>query len=307
MLPADNALTVEGVALGRRLFHDPRLSRNGAQSCASCHDPVRAFSDNKRFSRGADGGDGERNAMPLFNLAWSSSYAWDGSKPRVRDQTLAAMVNPREMHANLDTVLAELSADSEMQHDFTAAFGSADITAERLTLALEQYLLTLVSANSRFDRAMRGEVQLTAEERHGFDLFLTEFDPAHGRRGADCFHCHGGLLFTDYDFKNNGLRAGAEDADTGRERATSSAVDRGKFKTPSLRNCELTAPYMHDGQFATLEDVVAHYDHGVQRSATLDPNLAKHPSEGLRLTSEEQRALVAFLKTLTDSPRDTLQ
>lgn len=298
-LPVDNPLTEEGVALGRRLFHDPRLSGNATQSCASCHAPERAFSDRVALSPGARGGVGTRNAMPLFNLAWSPAYAWDGSQPRIRDQSLAALRNPIEMDADPAAVAATLAADPSLRAAFAAAFGDGTVTLERIGLALEQFQLTLVAADSRFDRALRGEAELGEEEKRGFELFLTEHDPARGRRGADCFHCHGGALFTDFGFRNNGL-AGVV-ADAGREGVTGQAGDRAKFKTPSLRNVALTAPYMHDGRFATLEDVVAHYDHGVERSATLDPNLAKHPAQGLALTAGDQRALVAFLRTLSDS------
>ena len=297
-LPADNALTVEGVTLGEKLFFDVRLSGNGAQSCASCHAPSRAFSDVVALSRGADGGHGARNAMPLGNLAWSPSYGWDGSKPRIRDQALAAMTNPIEMHGEPARVAAALAGDAEMARMFSAAFGSREITAERIGLALEQYLLTLVSADSKFDRTLRGEAQMTEEESQGFKLFVTEYDPARGKRGADCFHCHGGALFSDFAFKNNGLDLVS--ADRGRAGVTGRESDAAKFKTPSLRNVAVTAPYMHDGRFATLEDVIAHYDHGVKRAAALDPNLAKHPAAGLGLTTEEQGALVAFLRTLTE-------
>lgn len=298
-LPADNALTVEGIALGRALFADPRLSGNGTQSCASCHATAHAFGDTVALSRGAEGQHGRRNAMPLLNLAWSPTYAWDGSQPRIRDQALAAWTNPIEMHGEPTQAAARLARDLARTAQFRAAFGSPEITPERITLALEQYLLTLVAADSRFDRAARGEAALTEEEKRGFELFMTEYDPARGQRGADCFHCHGGLLFGDFGFKDNGLDLLS--ADAGRAQVTAKVADRGKFKTPSLRNVAVSAPYMHDGRFATLEAVVAHYDHGVQRSMGLDPNLAKHPDAGLALSADDQRALVAFLKTLTDT------
>lgn len=297
-LPAGNPLTVEGVALGRRLFVDARLSRTGLQSCATCHAPGRAFSDDVALSLGADGKPGVRNAMPLFNLAWSQAYAWDGGKPHIRDQVFAAMTNAVEMHADPGRVIAALSEDASLGEAFRAAFGTREITVLRIGLALEQYLLTLVSADSKFDRAMRGETQLTEDEKQGFALFSTEYDPAHGQRGADCFHCHGGVLFSDYAYKNTGLELVS--ADAGRATVTGRSEDRGKFKTPSLRNVAVTAPYMHDGRFKTLDAVVAHYDHGVKRTDNLDPNLAKHPDAGLELTGEQQRQLVAFLRTLTD-------
>lgn len=298
-LPEDNPITAEGVELGRVLFNDARLSGSGTQSCADCHHANHAFSDTVARSRGADGDPGARNAMPLFNLAWSGSYAWDGSKPRIRDQAIAAMTNPIEMDADPTRVVAALQQDAAMAEKFRAAFGTPDVTVNRIGLALEQCLLTNVSADSKFDRALRGNGALTDEEKEGFALFVTEYDPARGRRGADCFHCHGGPLFTDYDFKNNGLDR--RSADPARAGVTGRPEDAGKFKTPSLRNVAVTAPYMHDGRFATLEDVIAHYDHGVVRSPTLDPNLAKHPDDGLKLTPAEQHALVAFLRTLTDS------
>jgi cytochrome c peroxidase len=212
------------------------------------------------------------------------------------------MTNPIEMHADVAKVAATLQADPAVAAQFEAAFGTREVTPERIGLALEQYLLTKVSADSKFDRAMAGKEALTEQEKEGFALFMTEYDPARGRRGADCFHCHGGALFTDYDYKNNGLSETSR-AERGRENVTGSVDDRDKFRTPSLRNVALTAPYMHDGRFQTLDDVVAHYDHGVTRSTTLDPNLAKHPDAGLQLTRAEQDALVAFLKTLTDEPQ----
>jgi len=295
-LPADNPLTVEGVALGRRLFHDTRLSRNNQQSCASCHAQPFAFSDARTVSAGAEGQKGRRNSMPLFNLAWAKEFFWDGRSKSLREQVLKPIEDPLEMNERLDNVLAKLRADEDYRKEFAAAFGG-EITSERLAMALEQFLLTLVSQDSKFDRAARKLATLTAEEQRGLQLFVTEHDPARGLRGADCFHCHGGNLFTNNAFSNNGL---VPTADFGRFEATRDEGDRGKFKVPTLRNIAATAPYMHDGRFKTLEEVVEHYDKGVQRGPTLDPNLAKHPAEGLGLSAEDKRALVAFLKTLTD-------
>jgi len=302
-LPADNPLTEQGVALGQRLFHDRRLSAGNGQSCASCHQEDRAFSDDRALSPGVSGAVGSRNSMPLFNLAWSPHYAWDGGQEKIRDQVRAAIINPLEMQADLAVVTAELNHDAGLRAMFAEAFGGPEISAERILLALEQYLLTLTATDSKFDQALRGEAQLTEDEQRGFTLFATENDLARGVRGADCFHCHGGALFTDYSFRDNGL--GDDTSDQGRAEVTQRSGDRGKFKTPSLRNIALTAPYMHDGRFAKLEDVVAHYDHGVSRTANLDPNLAKHPEAGLQLSADDQRALVAFLRTLTD-PRNGL-
>lgn len=181
---------------------------------------------------------------------------------------------------------------------FTAAFGVPEITSEKIGLALESFVLTLTSFDSKFDRALKGEGELTAEEKRGFELFMTEYDPRREQYGADCFHCHGGPLFQSQTFANNGLDAAF--TDRGRAKVTGKDSDAGKFATPSLRNIALTAPYMHDGRFTTLEEVITHYTSGMKRSATLDPNLAKHPDAGVPLNPGDQAALVAFLKALTD-------
>ena len=297
-LPADNRLTLEGVELGRALFHETRLSFNNTQSCASCHDRGAAFADaGKRFSSGAEGQGGKRNAMPLFNLAWQTEFFWDGRTKRLRDQVLEPILDPIEMHLPLDAAVKKLSGDARYEDQFAKAFGSSTITAERLGLALEQYLLTLVSQDSKFDGAVRGETKLTPVEQRGLELFITEHDPSRNLRGADCFHCHGGNLFTNQGFANNGIDAMPE---TGRGAVTGLPADFGKFRVPSLRNIAVTGPYMHDGRFATLEQVIEHYDHGVSRSDTLDPNLAKHPAAGLGLSAPDKTALAAFLRTLTD-------
>jgi cytochrome c peroxidase len=205
-----------------------------------------------------------------------------------------------EMDETLDRVTAKLAAKEGYPSLFTAAFGAPEITAEKIGLALENFLLTLTSYDAKFDRAMRGQAVLNDDERRGFELFMTEYDPRTRQFGADCFHCHGGPLFSDHQFHNNGLAS--DGSDPGRFRVTGLEEDRDKFATPSLRNVALTGPYMHDGRFATLQEVVEHYSTGVQRSATLDPNLAKHPDGGLHLSAEDRRALVAFLKTLTEEP-----
>lgn len=298
-LPADNPLTEEGVELGEKLFSEPRLSVTNTQSCASCHFQANAFTDPRTVSLGAKGQMGVRNAMPLFNLAWASDYFWDGRAPSLREQVLVPIEDPHEMGESLDAVVLKLESDPAYVEDFTKAFGEPGISAEKVALALEQFLLTLVSQDSKFDRAVRKLEQFSPEEKRGLELFVTEFDPARGMRGADCFHCHGGTLFTSHRYADNGLDL--DPKDSGRMKVTGDAADRGKFKIPSLRNIELTAPYMHDGRFKTLEQVVDHYSTGVKRSANLDPNLAKHPDEGLELTESDKKALIAFLRTLTDT------
>jgi cytochrome c peroxidase len=297
-LPHDNPLTGEGVALGSRLFFDWRLSADNLESCATCHNPHLAFSQPRRFSRGVDGDIGTRNAMPLENLAWKSSFFWDGRAATLREQVLQPIQNPIEMHESLAGVVAKISADRNYHRLFASAFGSPEVTSDKIARALEQFLLVQVSFDSKFDRVMNGAAQFTDEEQRGFILFNTEFDPYHGQHGADCFHCHGGPLFQSQSFANNGLDTAFRDL--GRYKVTKRTGDEGKFAVPTLRNVAVTAPYMHDGRFRTLEEVVEHYCTGMKRSATLDPNLAKHPGGGLPLSAEDKEALVAFLKTLTD-------
>ena len=236
--------------------------------------------------------------MPLFNLAWKTRFFWDGRASSLREQVLMPIQDHAEMDASLDDVVAALKSSPEYPRLFEAAFGAEGVTAGTLSLALENFLLTIVSGDSRFDRAMKGDGELTEREKRGFELFFTEFDPRTRQAGADCFHCHGGALFTDHQFHNTGLDEAP--ADAGRAGVTGNPQDAGRFVTPSLRNVALTAPYMHDGRFATLEEAVAHYTDGVKATSRLDPNLAKHPAGRLPLTAEDRAALVAFLCTLTD-------
>lgn len=305
-LPRGNPLTVERVELGAKLFFDKRISINDRQSCADCHSPEEAFTDARPTARGAEGEFGSRNTMPLFNLAWKKQFFWDGRAGSIRDQVLQPIQNPIEMHQSLTNLVVKLArANDGYAALFTAAFGSPDITVEKIALALENYLLTLTSFDSKFDRVLQGKEQFTPEEQRGFELFSTEYDPRRGQFGADCFHCHGGPLFQSQAFANNGL----DDtfADPGREKVTSKASDLGKFAVPSLRNIALTGPYMHDGRFKTLDEVIEHYVSGVKRSATLDPNIAKHPDGGVPLGAIDKKALVAFLKTLTDEKYSKLR
>lgn len=201
------------------------------------------------------------------------------------------------MASNLKEVTKRLSADPTYRDAFSRAFFSGEITPENIALALENHLLTLTSYDSKFDRAMSGKVTLSKNEKRGMELFFTEYEPRSKQFGADCFHCHGGANFSDHQFHNNGLKP---NDDTGRFQFTKNERDRNIFSTPSLRNIALTAPYMHDGRFQTLEETIAHYSGPMHRSKTLDPNLAKHPKAGLQLKKEDQAALVDFLKTLSD-------
>jgi len=297
-LPRDNPLIEERVGLGELLFGEHLLSKDDNISCASCHDVKHAFTDPRQYSVGVRAQVGNRNAMPLFNLAWRNSFFWDGRAPSLRAQALMPIQDHTEMDESLTNVIAKLLATTNYPPLFTAAFGSPEITAERIGLAIESFVLSLTSFDSKFDRAIKGEAALTEDEQRGLQLFMTEYDPRREQFGADCFHCHGGPLFQSQTFANNGLDTIFNDP--GRSKVTGKDSDQGKFSTPSLRNIALTAPYMHDGRFKSLEEVVEHYSTGLKRSATLDPNLAKHPEGGVPLTDSDKKALVAFLRTLTD-------
>ncbi|MGJ8724686.1 MAG: MbnP family protein [Roseibacillus sp.] len=298
-LPTDYPLTKERVRLGRELFFETALSKNTATSCASCHPSQNAFVDNTAKSFGFLGEKTKRHSMPLLNLAWKTTpFFWDGRSPSLRDQILKPIEDPLEMGEELPNVIQKLEKISYYPRLFESAFGDREITSERLAIAIEQFLLSLTSFDSKFDRAAKGKAELTEQEKRGFELFMTENDPRLGLRGADCFHCHSGAFFTNHRFHNNGLPPANEDL--GREHTTGKRNDRFKFSTPSLRNIAITSPYMHDGRFDTLEEVVQFYSSQIHRSPTLDPNIAKHPGNGLDLDKEEQAALVAFLKTLSD-------
>ena len=304
ILPDYNPLTEEGIALGRRLFWDVNLSRNNAVSCGSCHAPEYAFADNMASSVGLYGDLSPRNSMAIINLAWNNSFFWDGRDNTLEQQILDPIHNPIEMDMDWVTAINRIAENDDYNGMFEAAFGSECVDSVRATYAIAQFIRTMVSANSKFDRAYYiGGDQLTESEIRGLELFLAEGgDPdiyPGGQNGGDCFHCHGGALvqFTDHQFHNNGLDSLFQDI--GREGVTGQPFDRGLFKTPTLRNVALTAPYMHDGRFATLRDVVEHYNTGGHLSATLDP-LMKFPNEGLGLSEQDIDDLVNFLETLTD-------
>jgi cytochrome c peroxidase len=305
ILPANNPLTLQGIELGRHLFYEKKLSGDNTQSCGSCHRLNYAFSDSLlRYSKGIDGIEGNRNSMALFNLTWHTRFFWDGRTPSLRDQVLLPIQDPIEMHQTLPEAVRKISETPQYKPLFGAAFRSEEVTSDRIARALEQFLLTVVSGDSRFDRFRQNPVAhpLTASEQRGLDLFMREYSaPSTGRpRGADCFHCHGGHLFRVDAFFDNGLD---EQPATGYEAVTGFPSDRGKFKATSLRNIALTAPYMHDGRFSTLEEVLDHYSHQINNSANLDPNLrvAYQTEGGLNLSTQDKQDIIAFLHTLTDS------
>ena len=301
-LPPDNKPTIQGVKLGRMLFYEKALSGNSSMSCADCHLQKDMFSDIRRFSIGVRELEGTRQAMPLFNLAWHrNGMFWDGRSPTLRHQALQPIQDTLEMNETIENVIAKLTGMKTYKDQFIRAFGDDNITADRIGLAIEQFELTMISNDSKFDQAMRGEITLSEEEERGRNLFFQEFDPFTGQRGAECFHCHGGFNFTNDQYMNNGLDHENEFTDLGRFNVTQDPFDRARFKVPSLRNIALTPPYMHDGRFATLEEVVEHYNTGVRPSSTVEDVLF-HSLEpgGLQLTSQEKSDIVAFLMTLTD-------
>lgn len=280
-----NPVTAAGFALGRQLFHDPQLSRDGTIACASCHQQFAAFAHyDHAVSHGIDNQNGTRNAPGLFNLAWQPQLMWDGSAHHLELQPLGPIVNPLEMDQDLPGLLAKLRADPAYPPRFAAAFGSPDIDSQRLLRALAQFTGTLVSANSRYDRYQAGDHgALDSVEQAGLASFR-----------ARCASCHVEPLFSDFSYRGNGLDA--VPADAGRAKVSGLEQDRGRFRVPSLRNIGLTPPYMHDGRFDTLEQVVEHYRHGIQDSTALDPRLRG----GVDIDDGERDALLAFLRTLDD-------
>ncbi|GAB4330550.1 MAG: cytochrome c peroxidase [Bacteroidales bacterium] len=291
-IPDDNPMTIEGVALGRRLFYDTLLSGNYTQSCASCHAQPFAFTDhNKQFSTGIDGLEGNRNTMAVINAGWLPALFWDGRQSSLEDQALEPVPNPIEMHLSWNEAVARLLNHPEYRSLFFDAFGTQTVDSVLVVKAIAQFERTMISANSKYDLYLRGEIQLSLAETKGFEIFFTE--------KGDCFHCHGTILFTDQLFHNNGLDT--EFPDPGRFGVTNNPKDLGLFRTPTLRNIEMTAPYMHDGRFATLQEVVDFYSHHVQPSATIDPLMKKVNQGGIQLTEDEKEYLIAFLKTLTDT------
>lgn len=300
-LPSDVPLTKQRVQLGRMLFHDGMLSRNGSQSCASCHQQTDGFSDIRQFSIGVKGLPGARQAMPVMNLAWHNrGFFWDGRAVKLRDQALLPIQDTLEMDETLTNVVNKLTASQTYRDQFIRAFGSDSITAEKVGIALEQFMFTLISGESKFDKVFRGQATFTEQEERGRLLFFREFDVTGKKKGAECFHCHGGPNFTNDRYMNNGLDDDASFTDLGRERVTTLSSDRAKFKTPTLRNIAVTPPYMHDGRFSTLEEVIDHYNTGVKQSSTVDQLMQFNLNPGINLTADDKADLVAFLKTLTD-------
>ncbi len=301
-LPSDNPLTIEGVKLGKMLFYETLLSKDNSQACANCHVQIDGFSDKNQFSIGVDNLPGARQAMPVFNMAWhTNEFFWDGRANLLRDQALLPIQDPLEMNETLDNVIQKLTNSEIYPDQFIKAFDTEEITSNYIALALEQFMLSIVSSNSKYDKYLAGEVELTDSEERGRLLFETEFNPFFpDMSGADCAHCHGGANFENDQYMNNGLDTDAEITDIGREEVTGNPNDRAKFKVSTLRNIAVTAPYMHDGRFQTLEEVIDHYNEGINLSATTDITLVNTEPTGLMLSEQDKTDLINFLHTLTD-------
>ncbi len=293
-IPASNPLTEEGVKLGRHLFYEPMLSRDFSISCASCHPQNKSFSDPNQFSIGVDNQSGTRNSMALINLAYGNRMFWDGRAFSLEEQLLEPVPNPIEMDLSWPEAVARLQADQTYREMFYDAFGTYSIDSTHVAKALAQFIRTLISGNSKFDKFIRGEAQLSLLELRGFDLFRTE--------EGDCFHCHPfeeRFLFTTNSFMNNGLDPEGAMQDSGLGAVSGNPFNIGQFKVPTLRNIALTAPYMHDGRHSDLREVMDHYNMGGHPSSTVDP-LMKHVGTGLNLSTEDIDALIAFMEALTD-------
>jgi cytochrome c peroxidase len=302
-IPADNPVTEQGVALGRMLFYEKKLSLDNTIACANCHQQRFAFTDGQAFSTGVQGKTGRRSSMSIANVLWLDRFFWDGRADSLEEQALVPIQDSLEMHQSLSQVVSKLQQTSIYPEKFTAAFGSSEITANRIAQALAQFERTLISSNSRFDQYARGETQLTAQQERGRTLFFTHPVPETNLRGGNCGDCHGGYLVTLNTFNNNGLNASFTDMGLGA--ITGNAFDNGKMRAPTLRNIALTAPYMHDGRFNTLEEVLDHYNEHIQPSATLDPLIINASNEvkgtSLMLTGQEKKDIIVFLQALTDS------
>jgi cytochrome c peroxidase len=283
-VPADNPTTKQGVYLGRLLFYETRLSATNKISCGSCHEQEKAFTDGKAFSEGINRQPTTRNAMSLVNLLWTRKFFWDGRAASLEEQALVPLAHPQEMGQSLQESALKLREEVTYPPLFKLVFGDETITGQRIAKAISQFERTLISANSPYDRYLQNTYRPTAAELKGMALFA-----------ANCDHCHGGVKTYLDLFHNNGLDSLSKDE--GIAVLTGQADDRGRFKVPTLRNIELTAPYMHDGRFSTLEEVLGHYSGHVQHS----PSLSSFLAHEIKLQPQEKQDIISFLKLLTDS------
>lgn len=281
-----NPLSAAKIQLGRKLFYDPILSKNNTISCASCHSPFNAFTHvDHDLSHGINDRIGTRNSPALMNLAWHNLFMWDGAINHLDVQALAPISHPDEMGEKMEDVISKLQHTKPYSTLFFNAFGDSIITGEHTLKALSQFMLTLVSANSKYDSVMRKQAVFTVQEKNGYRLFKQH-----------CVSCHTEPLFTNMKFENNGLPVDVTLNDYGRMKVTHKHLDSLKFKVPTLRNIEFSYPYMHDGRFKRLNDVIKHYTSGIQKSSTLSKNLDKP----IVLTPNERVDLTAFLLSLSD-------
>ncbi|MEY2739050.1 MAG: hypothetical protein RL259_959 [Bacteroidota bacterium] len=290
---ADNPLTEKGFELGKKIFYDGRLASDGVVSCGFCHIQEDAFTHHGHtFSHGVGDGVGVRNAPPIQNMAYQTQFFWDGAADHIELLSMAPISNELEMNGNIIDIINMMKNDSAYKKLYKQAFTNGEINSENMLKALAQFMTVLTSSNSRFDKYRRNELggALTAQELAGYAVF-----------NQKCASCHETDIFTDNSFRNNGLPINPSINDKGRYRVTGLDEDKYKFKVPSLRNIEKTAPYMHDGRFYTLDAVLDHYDSGVTQTQNLDPSLQHTGALGIPLSSSEKAQLIAFLKTLTDN------
>jgi cytochrome c peroxidase len=281
-----NPLTEEKFELGRKLFYDPILSRDGTISCASCHLQATGFTHiDHELSHGIDGEIGERNSLTLQNLAWNKSFMWDGGINHLDMQALAPITNKVEMDEEMDRVVFKLNQNALYQKLFKNAFDSDVITGQITLKAIAQFLVQLKTYNSKYDKVLKGEINFSDMEKKGYEIFKDK-----------CASCHKEPLFTSSEYKNNGVEIDPTINDFGRMKITQKSSDSLLFKVPTLRNIEFSFPYMHDGRFSNLVEVMNHYSHGIKKSKTLSKELKKP----LYLTDNQRTELIAFLRTLTD-------
>lgn len=288
-----NPPTKFGFELGKKLFYDGKLSSNGFISCGFCHEQKFAFTHHgHQFSHGVDDLSGTRNTPPISNMAFFDEFAWDGATAHLDLFPIIPITSEVEMGETMTGVLSKIGADADYQRAFEAAFEKGGVNTENFLKALSQFMVMMVSANSKYDKYVRKEdgVEFSEMEVFGLNIFKTK-----------CASCHATDLFTDGSFKNNGLPPNPLLNDLGRAEVSGSASDNYKFKVPSLRNVALTAPYMHDGRFGSLESVLNFYSNGMVNSPTLDESLKASENLGIPLSEEEKVALLAFLLTLTDN------
>ncbi len=281
-----NPLSNKAFALGKKLFYDVRLSADKSVSCGSCHQQFAAFAQlDHSVSHGVNNCLGKRNAPVLFNLAWQKEFFWDGGAKNLEIVPINAITDACEMGTDLNTIVSFLKGTNPYPQLFADAFGQNSITSQNLLKALTQFTAVMVSANSKYDKVMRSPQQyvFTTDEQQGYQLFREK-----------CANCHQEPLFTDLSYRSNGLDANS--TDEGRKIITGLESDKGRFRVPTLRNIELSAPYMHDGRFNSLEKVLEHYNSGIQQAPNLDPLL----KTGMALTAIQKQQIISFLKTLTD-------